>query len=368
MAKGGDADVLSASDNDDKIAWYENLGSGSFGPQQVITTAADFATSVYAEDLDGDGDADVLSASSYDDKIAWYENLGSGLFGPQQVITTAADYPRSVYADLDVLSASVSDDKVAWYENLSPPSDCNGNGIPDYLDITNGTSTDCNGNGVLDSCELADHPSLDCDGNGVLDSCDIAVGTSLDCDADGILDSCEILAASSLDCDLDGVLDACQITGNPALDLDSNLVLDDCQSLEVSYCPANTNSTGQATRLRVLGSDVPADNDVTLLADCLPSNEFGFFLMGLVPSAIPIGPGVLCLTNPIIRLDVLPGAVLSSGPNAVIIRVLDLTTLPQMTAIQPGDTWNFQLWHRDFDFSTASPSMNFSDGVSVAFN
>ncbi|GAG09033.1 unnamed protein product, partial [marine sediment metagenome] len=31
--------------------------------------------SVYATDLDGDGDADVLSASLWDDKIAWYENL-----------------------------------------------------------------------------------------------------------------------------------------------------------------------------------------------------------------------------------------------------------------------------------------------------
>jgi hypothetical protein len=31
--------------------------------------------SVFATDLDGDGDADVLSASFNDDKIAWYENL-----------------------------------------------------------------------------------------------------------------------------------------------------------------------------------------------------------------------------------------------------------------------------------------------------
>ena len=41
----------------------------------MITTSADFAWSVYATDLDGDGDADVLSASQVDDKIAWYENL-----------------------------------------------------------------------------------------------------------------------------------------------------------------------------------------------------------------------------------------------------------------------------------------------------
>jgi len=70
----GDMDVLSATQYDDKIAWYENDGSESF-TARTITTSADGAYSVYAVDLDGDGDMDVLSASRYDDKIAWYENL-----------------------------------------------------------------------------------------------------------------------------------------------------------------------------------------------------------------------------------------------------------------------------------------------------
>ncbi len=121
-----DMDVLSASVDDGKIAWYENTdGLGNFGVQQVITTAVDAAISVYAADLDGDGDMDVLSASALDDKIAWYENFdGQGAFGPQQVITTDADGAHSVFAadldgdsDLDVLSASRLDDKIAWYEN-----------------------------------------------------------------------------------------------------------------------------------------------------------------------------------------------------------------------------------------------------------
>ena len=95
-----------------------------FGSQQVITTNADYARSVFATDLDGDGDADVLSASFYDNKIAWYENLSGGAFGSQQVITNAADGAQCVFAtdldgdgDQDVLSASFYDDKIAWYEN-----------------------------------------------------------------------------------------------------------------------------------------------------------------------------------------------------------------------------------------------------------
>jgi hypothetical protein len=133
----GDLDVLSASSGyypsyNSKIAWYANDGTGQFGPQQVITRAADGAMRVYAADLDGDGDLDVLSTSYIfwgkvgyqDSKIAWHANDGSGQFGPQQVITPAADGANCVYAadldgdgDADVLSASSGDNKIAWYAN-----------------------------------------------------------------------------------------------------------------------------------------------------------------------------------------------------------------------------------------------------------
>jgi hypothetical protein len=120
----GDMDILGASEGDDKIAWYENTdGAGTFGGQQVISTGATNTQSVFAADLDGDGDMDVISGS--ENKIAWYENTdGAGTFGAQQVISTALGYTMSVFAadldgdgDMDVLSASFSDDKTAWYEN-----------------------------------------------------------------------------------------------------------------------------------------------------------------------------------------------------------------------------------------------------------
>src|SRR5690606_4680577 len=72
------------------IHWIKNNGNSNFEPMQEITTVTetDFAYGVYGSDLDGDGDMDVVSASSNDHKIAWYENDGLGNFGPQQVITT----------------------------------------------------------------------------------------------------------------------------------------------------------------------------------------------------------------------------------------------------------------------------------------
>jgi len=47
-----------------------------FKPEQhvIVQSETNGPTSVYAADLDGDGDLDVLSASYNDDKIAWYEN------------------------------------------------------------------------------------------------------------------------------------------------------------------------------------------------------------------------------------------------------------------------------------------------------
>ena len=44
--------------------------------ERVISTTANGAASVFATDVDGDGDTDVLSASQDDDKIAWYESYG----------------------------------------------------------------------------------------------------------------------------------------------------------------------------------------------------------------------------------------------------------------------------------------------------
>ncbi len=67
----------------------------------MIAAGVDNPRSVFAADLDGDGDRDALSASSADDTVAWYANDGLGSFGPQQVISTANAVSGVFAADLD---------------------------------------------------------------------------------------------------------------------------------------------------------------------------------------------------------------------------------------------------------------------------
>ncbi|NRA12296.1 MAG: T9SS type A sorting domain-containing protein [Crocinitomicaceae bacterium] len=81
MDGDGDMDVLSASQNDGRIAWYENDGSESF-TQFNITTTLDKACGVVAADFDGDGDIDVAAASmtNVSGRVVWFQNDGSQNF------------------------------------------------------------------------------------------------------------------------------------------------------------------------------------------------------------------------------------------------------------------------------------------------
>jgi hypothetical protein len=215
----GDMDVLSSSFNDDKIAWYENDGTGNFGSQIVISTAASGASSVYATDMDGDGDMDVLSASWTDNKIAWYENTdGAGTFGAQNVISTVAMNASSVYAsdmdgdgDMDVVSASLGDDKIAWYENTDGDGTFGAQQVISTAALSTRSvyATDLDGDGDMDvlSASYADNKIAwyeNTDGDGTFGAQQVISTAALgaitvyatDIDGDGDMD---VLSASSTD-------------------------------------------------------------------------------------------------------------------------------------------------------------------------
>jgi hypothetical protein len=142
-------------------------------------------------------------------------------------------------------------------------------------------------------------------------------------------------------------------------------------TLGTRYCtPAVPNSTGNSTRISAAGSDVVAQNTVTLATSDMPNNAFGYFLTSLMQGMTPQpggSLGVLCLGGAIGRY-VGPGQIQNSGLAGGFTYTIDLTQHPTPTGIvqvQPGQTWNFQCWHRDSVSGVAVS--NFSDAISITF-
>ncbi len=138
--------------------------------------------------------------------------------------------------------------------------------------------------------------------------------------------------------------------------------------LGTRYCsPAVDNSSGQPGMVHAWGSDDVSDQDLTLTADQLPPNQFGYFLVSDTQGFVanPGGSqGNLCLDGTVGRFV---NQVQSSGPSGTFGITVDMTSLPAPldVPIQPGDTWNFTTWFRDKNPTSTS---NFTDGVSVTFS
>ena len=142
------------------------------------------------------------------------------------------------------------------------------------------------------------------------------------------------------------------------------------QTIGTSYCTANPNSTGVPSVLIGLGSDLVADNDLTLECGNMPSGSFAFFLTSQLQgfTSNPGGSeGNLCLGGAIGRY-VGPGQIQQAGPAGTVSLLLDLTQIPSPTgfvAASAGETWNFQTWFRDTSAQGTAVS-NFSAGLEVS--
>ncbi|MCG8405193.1 MAG: hypothetical protein MI923_08360 [Phycisphaerales bacterium] len=130
-------------------------------------------------------------------------------------------------------------------------ADCNGNLIPDSVDITGGTSQDCNSNQVPDECEIPPIGSdPDCNNNSIPDVCEVPpIGTELDCNSNGVPDECEastdcnnngILDVCETDCNRNNIPDDCDISSGNSQDGDMNGVPDECQC---STCSGDLNGS-----------------------------------------------------------------------------------------------------------------------------
>lgn len=141
---------------------------------------------------------------------------------------------------------------------------------------------------------------------------------------------------------------------------------DDCGFADVYCAPAVPNSSGFPASMDAQGSLAAADNDFTLFAQQMPTNQFGYFLTSQTEDFV-IGAGGsqgnLCLGGQIGRYT---GDVQNTGIFGTFQLTLDLTAMPvgAGTAVLPGDTWRFQCWFRD---GNPTPTSNFTDALRLTF-
>ena len=107
MDGDGDMDVVATYYLSGKIMWYENNGGANPGwngeTGANIATGVDDVRTVFVEDMDGDGDLDIVSASFNDNTIAWYENDGNAdpSWTAADIASTAEDSRNVFAADMD---------------------------------------------------------------------------------------------------------------------------------------------------------------------------------------------------------------------------------------------------------------------------
>lgn len=149
-----------------------------------------------------------------------------------------------------------------------------------------------------------------------------------------------------------------------------------------NFCdPAFNNSTGLPT-VATATLSASATSGVRLEAMQGPPSEFGYFLLGTAAAdpGIMLSNGEFCLAvggmNQFVRYNVAGGVWNSLGQFDATGALQNFVgtsssgygfdlpaNIPVLNqTIQAGDTWHFQLWHRE-----AAGASNFSNGLSITF-
>lgn len=131
-------------------------------------------------------------------------------------------------------------------------------------------------------------------------------------------------------------------------------------------CTGEPNSTGVSGQIRAAGDVTASENDLTLYATDLPTGKWGYFVASQTPGFIqhPGGSqGNLCMSGQIARFT---SGVANSGNTGEISYQVNLNEIPTSpsSAILPGETWYFQLWHRD---NIPQSTSNFTGALEVTF-
>ena len=132
-------------------------------------------------------------------------------------------------------------------------------------------------------------------------------------------------------------------------------------------CAAATpNSTGAIGRLHLSGSVDLAADELTLGGSSLPPVAFVLPLASRTTTTVPLAggtAGTLCLGGEIVRLKAL---IRRSSQAGTYSAATGFSAWPALYAVpaQAGETWSFQLWHRDVVGGAATA--NFTDTRTVS--
>ena len=126
LDKDNDMDILGASSDLNRIAWWRNDGGDPIvWTEQILSSSVTLAKSVTAGDLDGDQDYDVIGVSIHDNDVIWWRNDGGQPIQWTQLLVDGnfigAHRVQAVYMndddDLDILGAAYLGHQIAWWRN-----------------------------------------------------------------------------------------------------------------------------------------------------------------------------------------------------------------------------------------------------------
>lgn len=381
----GDLDItiLREGINTEGMEVLVNDGSGQSYTSVHLADLQDGVTEVRLTDIDGDGLPDLVyqrpTGAVFTVEFLVETNLGSGQFAAPTLLEVTrifrgfTTFDIDGDGDLDMMRAVLSDPQMFASINWQiAPGDGQGSygpwadlgpSIPwawDEVRVTVPRFVDLNSDGILDV--LTRVVGKD-DARCLIGLGGLAFSEELDVLPEGN----DVRLVEDLDAD--GDLDA--VTLLPTFVGGARLFRNRAVARQGStVCVPEVRHLGGALgRLRAFGSlDVQLDQ-LTLRAEELPARTFGLFVVGTEAVPAPVAAlnsvGQLCVSGQLSRLS--PSHPGTGAGDWIELR-LDLSALPLVggpVAVQPGDTYVVQAWHRDV-FQGAMTS-NFTEAVSLTF-